>query len=77
VPCSTSTGIYAKKGVEKISIQDQAICKALDRLHLELAGIRKPCRFHYNGREDYYYCEHGEVSGKLVIEATGLMRERD
>jgi hypothetical protein len=60
-----------------MSIQDHAICKSLDRLHLELAGIRKPCRFHYNGKEDFYYCEHGEVSGKYVIEATRLMREMD
>jgi hypothetical protein len=60
-----------------LSVQDQAICHALDRLHLELVGIRKPCRFRYNGKTDIYSCEHGEISGKYVIEATGLMRERE
>ena len=60
-----------------MSVQDKAICKALDRLHLELAGLRKPCRFHYNGKTDIYSCEHGEVSGHVVIKETHLMAERD
>ena len=60
-----------------MSIQDQAICKALDRLHNELVGLRAPCRFSYNGKTDIYACEHGEVSGRLVIDETRLMRERE
>jgi len=60
-----------------MSIQDKAITAALDRLHLELAGVRKPCRFHYDGKTDVYSCCHGEVDGKFVIDATKLMRERD
>lgn len=59
-----------------MSVQDLAICKSLDRLHLELAGIRMPCRFHYDGKNDIYSCEHGEVSGRIVIDETKLMRER-
>lgn len=60
-----------------MSIQDQAICKALDRLHLELVGLRKPCRFHYDGKTDLYSCCHGEVSGGIVIKETRLMRDRE
>jgi hypothetical protein len=59
-----------------MSIQDLGICKALDRLHRELAGLRAPCRFYYDGRRDIYSCEHGEVSGRVVIDATRLMRDR-
>jgi len=51
-----------------MSIIDQQICKALDRMHYELAGYREPCRWRYDGKSDTYSCEHVSIQGKHVIE---------
>lgn len=57
-----------------MSLQDQVIAKALDRLHTDLAGYRKPCRWHYDGKTDIYSCCHIELKGRTVIDATGMAK---
>lgn len=54
-----------------MSYPDKMICKALDRLHADLAGQRAPCRWRYQADRDVYLCEHLALTGKQVIEATG------
>lgn len=49
---------------------NRAIAQTLDRLHAELAGKRKPCRWAYDGARDIYSCPHLTLTGGQVIGAT-------
>jgi hypothetical protein len=50
-----------------MSLIDKDICKALDRIHVEAAGLRKPCRWSYDAGTDTYSCQHVSVLGSQVV----------
>lgn len=50
-----------------MSAIDKDICRALDRLHVDLAGRRDHCRWNYDSKQDVYFCEHVSIPGRDVI----------
>lgn len=51
-----------------MSLIDKDICRALDRMHVELAGLRDHCRWTYDSKTDTYACDHVRgIPGRDVI----------